>query len=93
MRRSIKAYNATQGVHESPTTGYNETTTYAFLRLVASTIANYGSIVPTPNADAFCDAHPQLMSKQVLRLFYSPQRRADPAAKTQFVAPDLAQLP
>jgi hypothetical protein len=33
------------------------------------------------------------MTRHALRLFYSPARRADPRAKTEFVEPDLARLP
>jgi hypothetical protein len=33
------------------------------------------------------------MTRHVLRLFYSPQRRMDPRAKTEFVEPDLVPLP
>jgi hypothetical protein len=37
--------------------------------------------------------HPQLMSKHVLRLFYSPAGRMHPEAKATFIEPDLAPLP
>ena len=33
------------------------------------------------------------MTRHALRLFYSPQRRMDPRAKSHFVEPDLAPLP
>jgi len=93
MRASIKAYNAVHNVPEGPMAGYNETTTVAFLHLVDSVMSAYGDIFPTADADTFCDTHPQLMSKHILRLFYSPERRGHPAAKTQFLEPDLAPLP
>ena len=93
MRAGIKAYNAVYVVPEGPTMGYNETTTVAFLHLVASVMSVYGNFFPTPDADTFCDTHPQLMSKHILRLFYSPERRGHPAAKTQFIEPDLTPLP
>jgi len=93
MRAGIKAYNARHGVPDNPTSGYNETTTHAFLHLIAATIWAYGVVFPTDNADSFCDTHPQLMTRHALRLFYSPQRRMHPLAKTQFVEPDLAPLP
>jgi hypothetical protein len=93
MRKGIKAYNAANKVPEGPTSGYNETTTHAFLHLIAATMAAYGEAMATPTADAFCDTHPQLMTRHVLRFFYSPQRRMHPLAKTQFVEPDLAPLP
>ena len=93
MRAGIKAYNAAHNVPEGPDRGYNETTTVAFMRLVAATLAAYGETHPTPTADSFCDTHSQLMTRDALRLFYSPQRRMDPRAKTHFVEPDLAPLP
>ena len=93
MRRGVQAYNAAHHVTESDTTGYNETTTCAMMQLVATTITAYGPIMPTPDADAFCDTHPQLLTKHVLRLFYSPERRMQPKAKTEFIEPDMAPLP
>ena len=92
VRAGIRAHNVANAVSELPTSGYNETTTVAFVRLVAATMAAYGDAFPTPTADAFCDAHAQLMTRNVLRLFYSPQRRMDPRAKAEFVEPDLAPL-
>lgn len=93
MRAGIKAFNARNGVPESPTGGYNETTTHAFMHLIAATLHAYGQTHPTPDGESFCDTHPQLMTRHALRLFYSPQRRTDPLAKSQFVEPDLAPLP
>lgn len=93
LRKGIKAYNSANQVPEGPTSGYNETTTHAFLHLIAATMAAYGEEMPTPTADAFCDTHPQLMTRNALRFFYSPQRRMHPLAKMQFLEPDLAKLP
>ena len=93
IRRGIKAYNAANDVPDGPSSGYNETTTHAFLHLVAATMRAYDDVVPTQSADAFCDAHPQLMTRHVLRLYYSPERRMHPLAKRRFVEPDLAPLP
>jgi hypothetical protein len=93
MRAGIKAYNTHNNVPDSPTSGYNETTTRAFLHLIASTMRAYGDVFPTTDADTFCDTHPQLMTRDALRFFYSPGRRMDPRAKAQFVEPDLAPLP
>lgn len=93
MRAGIKAYNAVHQVPDGPTSGYHETTTVAFLHLIAAAMAAYGETFPTPDADSFCDTHPQLMSRHALRFFYSPARRGHPDAKTSFVEPDLAPLP
>lgn len=93
MRAGIKAYNQANQVPDGSMQGYNETTTHAMLCLIHATMVAYGEEFPTPDADSFCDTHPQLMSKHVLRLFYSPERRMHPDAKTRFVEPDLAPLP
>ena len=93
LRGEIKAYNAANDRPEGPLEGYNETTTAAFLRLVDATMRAYGGVLPTPDSEAFCEAHPQLLTKHVLRLFYSPERRLHPEAKVRFVEPDLAPLP
>jgi hypothetical protein len=93
MRCGIKALNASLGVPNSPTEGYHETTTHAFMHLIAATIAAYEPVFPTSSADAFCDTHPHLLNRHVLRLFFSPQRRMEPEAKNRFIEPDLAPLP
>jgi outer membrane protein assembly factor BamD (BamD/ComL family) len=93
MQKGVKTYNASQNVHEGPTSGYNETTTHAFLHLIAAIMKAYEGVLPTTTADNFCDTHPQLLTRHALRFFYSPQQRMHPLAKTQFVEPDLAQLP
>ena len=93
LRAGIQHYNAHNDVPESPTSGYNETTTHAFLHLIAATMRAYGETHPCDTADAFCDTHPQLMTRHALRLFYSPERRMHPDAKTMFIEPDLAPLP
>lgn len=93
MRSGIQKYNAAKSVVESPTTGYNETTTQAFFRLIAATMAAYGEKILTATADEFCNAHTQLMTQHVLRLFYSPAIRTERRAKSEFIEPDLAPLP
>ncbi len=93
IRTNIKAYNAANNRPDGPTEGYNETTTVAFMRLVDAMMRAYGSVCPATDSEAFCEAHPQLLSSRVLRLFYSPERRLHPDAKTEFIEPDLAPLP
>jgi hypothetical protein len=89
----IRKYNASRNIPEGPLEGYNETTTHAFLHIMKATMNAYGEKLPTDNADSFCDTHPQLLNKHILRLFYSPEQRLHPDAKTKFVEPDLTALP
>ncbi|MGE0480040.1 MAG: hypothetical protein AB7Q17_06160 [Phycisphaerae bacterium] len=86
----IRAHNAARGIVDTPTSGYHETMTIAWLTLIAAMLAEYG---PEPTADAFCDAHPELLEKKTLRLFYSRERFMSAHAKCEFVEPDLAPLP
>ena len=90
---AIKAYNAANHRPEGPLTGYNQTTTHATLHLIYSTMLAYEKTHRVSTADEFCEAHPELLSKNILRFFYSPHRRMHPLAKLQFIEPDLAPLP
>ena len=90
LRNGIRAYNAANNVPDHATSGYHETMTQFWLRIIEVTIQQYG---PLPSADQFVDFHPQLSQKKNHRLFYSPGLFMSPEAKLKFVEPDLAQLP
>jgi hypothetical protein len=68
VRAGIQRLSAANGVEETPTSGYNETTTHVFLQLVAATTYAYGPVFATPDADRFCDAHPHLMAIAVIAI-------------------------
>jgi len=93
IRTGIKKLNAANKVPEGPMMGYNETTTHAYTHLIAAVMSAYRQTHPVDSADSFYDMHPQFQTKHILRLFYSPERRRHPLAKTEFVEPDLAPLP
>ena len=90
IREGIKAHNAAHGVVEGPTSGYHETMTIAWLRLVEMVLAEYGA---EETGEKFCDAHPELMEKKILRLYYSKDLFMSARAKGEFVEPDLGALP
>ncbi len=90
IREKIKAYNAAKGVVDSPLSGYHETMTQAWLRLVYFTLCEYG---PAENADAFYELNPQLSQKKTLRFFYTKELFTSPQAKAEFLNPDLTPLP
>jgi hypothetical protein len=90
VRAGIKALNAANAVEDGPTSGYHETVTVAWLRIVASTIRHHPR---GDTSDAFCDGNPHLLSRTVLRLFYSKEQILSPQAKAKFVEPDLTALP
>ena len=90
LRIGIKAFNLAKGIADTPTGGYHETMTQAWLQLVHTTLCQFG---PAASADAFFEAQTQLKEKRTLLLFYSRDRIMSPEAKTTFLAPDLAPLP
>ncbi len=90
LRAGIKAYNAAQGILDTPTGGYHETMTQVWLQLVYTTLRQFG---PAASAEAFFEAQTQLQSKRTPLLFYSRERIMSAEAKGAFVAPDLAALP
>jgi hypothetical protein len=93
MRNGVQASNAAHHDPEGPPSGQNETTTRAFFQIIAIVPKACDSILAPSNAEAFCDTHPQLQSRPILRLFHSPQRRMHPEANAIFVEPDLSRLP
>jgi len=90
LRAGIRAYNAAQGIADTPTGGYHETMTQAWLHSIHTTLCQFG---PAESADAFFDAQSQLTQKRALLLFYSRDHIMSAAAKASFVPPDLAPLP
>lgn len=90
LRAGIQAYNAAQGIQDTPTGGYHETMTQIWLQLVSTALRQFG---PADTADAFFDAQTQLCDKRTPLLFYSRDLLMSPEAKRSFVAPDLAPLP
>ncbi|HEY1123894.1 MAG TPA: hypothetical protein VGE67_19910 [Haloferula sp.] len=90
LRSGIRAYNAAQGIDDTPNGGYHETMTCAWFQLVHTTLRQFG---PAASADAFFNAQTQLNDKRALLLFYSRDRIMSPEAKATFIPPNLAPLP
>lgn len=101
----IRAYNQSKKIEDTPTGGYHETMTVAWLHIVAAMLAEYGLTgaamsgaprLPEPDAppsQEFLAAQARLHEKNFLRLFYSRERLMSPEAKYAFILPDLAPLP
>src|SRR6187549_2000028 len=81
VRAGIRAYNAANGIEDTPTGGYHETMTQAWLRIIYTTLREYGAAA---SADEFLDGQPQLTQKKILRLFYSAALFMSPDAKRTF---------
>jgi hypothetical protein len=90
FRAGLRAYNVAHHVPDGLTTGYHETLTVAWLRLIASRMPGMSGAF---DSDAFCEANPDLLDKSTLRRFYSRERIVSWKAKYYFVRPDLDELP
>lgn len=89
MRSGIKAYNAVHGVEDGPSMGYHETTTQAFMWLIHQAVRQRG---PFQDSHQFCERNPELLDRRVLLCYYTRERIMEPAAKHNFVEPDIAPL-
>jgi hypothetical protein len=92
IRDGIKALLAAQGHVPTPTSGYHETITVAWAHLIAAAVA-WQPQVPGAGFASFAAAHPHLLAKTLLRLYYTKDRGSSAEARTTFVAPDIAPLP
>lgn len=90
MRSGIKAYQRARNVADGLEQGYHETLTVAFMRLVHAANQQTG---PHERSSEFCEAHPELLDKRILRQFYSKEQITTWKAKAEFVESDLAPLP
>jgi hypothetical protein len=89
-REGIQSYNAAHQVPDGPLSGYHETITHAWLRVVGATMRGQD---PCASSLEFLDAQPHLRVRTLLRVFYSKARILDPEAKTRFLPADLTPLP
>ena len=86
MAASIRRYAA----HHGATAKYHETITRAWMDLVQHAVAR---AIDPPGFDAFLAANADLADPQALHAYYSPERLTSPAARQEWVPPDLRSLP
>ena len=90
VRIRIRSYNAAHHVPTTPTRGYHETITVAFMRLLAAAMKD----VPEDlDSEAFLASYPNLTNRNVLSEFYSESRLFSEEARASFVEPDRKPLP
>jgi len=92
LRAAIRRYNEAVGTPNTDTSGYHETLTVIYVRLIAaSLVANTGSAL---GAEALESAVLDRCEARDLPFrFYSRERLFSAEARHSFVAPDLAPLP
>ena len=87
LRDRINALNASHNVPDLPTRGYHETITIAWVRVIASRLAeDHDSL-------AFLERNHDLLNPLLLQASYTTERLMSSEAKARFVAPDLGPLP
>jgi hypothetical protein len=86
MREWIREIAAAHGAEQK----YHETITVAWARLVAHHVEANPAI---SSFDAFVERHPALLDKSLLTRHYSAAALGSATARTDWVAPDLLDLP
>jgi len=90
MRAGIQKYNIVIGVESGDDSGYHETVTVAWMRIMHSMVQGRSA---EEAFDRFLAAHPELLEKRVLLKYYSRECLLSPEARVEFVDPDITSLP
>lgn len=89
FRIALIKLNDSHGVPESPTRGYHETLTRAWLAVVCGATRR----CPAPDSCAFLARNPEFLNKTYLRRHYTPERMMSVEARARFLDPDREPLP
>jgi hypothetical protein len=92
LRDGIRRLNEHHGTPNSPTSGYHETVTVAYVRLIEAFLAAFDAEVALERRVEALVGGP-LAEKSVLLRFWSRDVLMDPKARFEWVPPDLAPLP
>ena len=90
IRDSIRRYNLAHKVPSTPTRGYHETVTVAFMTLVASACQSGSRL---RDSRAFLQLNPDLLDRRALENYYSNELLSSASARESFLAPDRCPLP
>jgi hypothetical protein len=93
LRQAIRRLNDAHGTANTPTGGYHETVTAAYVTLIAAALSSAASDAGAPLDERVerLLAGP-LADRAVLLRFWSRDTLMSPAARAAWVAPDLAPL-
>jgi hypothetical protein len=89
MRVGIIRLNAAHGLVETPTRGYHESITRAWLIVLGSLMKQASS----QDSDYFMERHAEHLGQAALFAHYSRERLLRTEARARFVEPDLLPLP
>lgn len=90
VRAGLHRCLAVHNITSTPTSGYHETITVAWMRVLHAVMQAHGA---GESAEAFLDEHPYLLQRTLLRLYYTRARLMSEQARRAWVEPDLAPLP
>jgi hypothetical protein len=91
LRAGIRRLNDSHGTVNSAHSGYHETITAAYVRLIDLFLATFAAGVPFDERLAALVASP-LGDRSILLGYWSRVRLMSPEARTEWLAPDLAPL-
>jgi len=91
LRAGIRALNDSHGTPNTETSGYHETVTAAYVRLLDAFLASFAAEVPLEERVRALDDGP-LADRAVLLRFWSKELLMSPLARRTWVPPDLAPL-
>jgi 4-hydroxy-tetrahydrodipicolinate synthase len=92
MREGIRRLNQSHGTPETPTRGYHETITRAYVELLAIFLASFPEPTPLATRAAALLAHP-LSARNALLAFYRAERLMSPAARAAWEEPEVPLHP
>jgi len=91
MRAGIRRLNQAHGTPETPTRGYHETITRAYIELLSVFLAGFPATTPLSARVAALLEH-RLAARDALLSFYQRERLMSPEARAAWVEPDRAPL-
>jgi hypothetical protein len=91
LRVGIRALNDAHGTPNSPTGGYHETITRAYVVLLTEMLGRCPAAIPLADRVARVLASP-VAAKDALLAFYSRERLLSSTARAEWVEPDVAPL-
>ena len=91
LRAGIRRLNDSHGTVNSPSSGYHETITAAYVQLIEAFLATFEAGVPFDERLAALVESP-LADRSILLRYWSRERLMSPEARAAWLAPDLAPL-
>ena len=92
LRAGIRRLNDSHGTVNSAHSGYHETITAAYVRLIDLFLATFAAGVPFDERLAALGASPLGDDRSILLRYWSRERLMSPEARSAWLAPDLAPL-